>query len=90
MLKVQAGHMAGQLNNQPLENTMIGAVLVFFGAVALVATYITVVQFFLRAGEKCDDEKSGAEKQPGRARNEGSCNSCTGVSHGGAQPAGSH
>ena len=51
---------------------MIGPVLIFFGAVALVATYITVVQFFLRAGENCDDEQSGAEKQPSRARNEGS------------------
>jgi|APGre2960657468_1045069.scaffolds.fasta_scaffold10145_5 hypothetical protein len=69
---------------------MIGPDLIFCGAVALVATCITVVQFFLCAGEKCDDEQSGAEKQPSRARNEGSCNSCNGVSHGGAQPAGSH
>lgn len=69
---------------------MIGPVLIFCGAVALVATYITVVQFFLRAGEKCDNEQSGSEEKTGRARTEGSCSSCTGVGHGGAQPVGCH
>lgn len=69
---------------------MIGPVLIFCRAVALVATYITVVQFFLRAREKCDNEQSGAEKQTGRTRAEGSCSSCRGVGHGSAQPAGSH
>lgn len=69
---------------------MIGPVLIFCGAVALVATYITVVQFFLRAGEKCDNEQSGSEEQTGPARPEGSCSSCTGVGHGAAQPVGCH
>ena len=38
---------------------MVGAVLIFCGAVALVVTYMTVVRSFLRAGEKIDDEETG-------------------------------
>lgn len=69
---------------------MIGPVLIFCGAVALVATYITVVQFFLRSGENSDSDQSNLEKQSGRAGREGSCSSCTDVGHGCAQPVGSH
>lgn len=69
---------------------MIGPVLIFCGAVALVATYITVVQYFLRSGEKCDSDQPTQDKQPGRAGKDGSCSSCTDVGHGCAQPVGSH
>ena len=35
---------------------MISAFFIFCGAVTLVAAYLTVVHFFLRAGEEIDDD----------------------------------
>lgn len=47
---------------------MIGAILVFCGAVALVVTYLAVVQRFLRAGEKNDEGDGGTGTFEGRSQ----------------------